>query len=62
MKKVQYVVTVWDVINADTPWEDCFEEEYTGERYDTREEARGEFLQAKDDTNFRGAFIREVYA
>ena len=60
MKKTQYVVVVWDVINPDTPWEDVFEEEYTGCRYNSREAAREEFLNAKADINYRGAFIREV--
>ena len=55
-----YIVTVCICVNKGTPWEDCYEEEYTGVRHATRAEARKELMQAISDFNYDGCFIKEV--
>lgn len=40
--------------------EDSYLEEYSGIRHDTREAARKELINAKNDINFDNFYIKEV--
>ena len=40
--------------------EDEYTEEYSGIRHDTREEARKELIEARQDVNYANLFIKEV--
>lgn len=53
----------WKVmIEIPCGYDDCMDGEYTGIAYNTREEARSEFMQAKEDVNIQCAWIEEVEA
>ena len=55
--------TKWTVmIEIPAGYDDCISGEYTGIAYDTREEARREFMQAKEDVNVECAWIEGVEA
>lgn len=55
--------TKWKVmIEIPAGYDDCISGEYTGIAYDTREEARREFMQAKEDVNVECAWIEGVEA
>lgn len=40
--------------------EDAYSEEYSGIRHNTREEARKELIEAKEDINYDNFTIKEV--
>ena len=42
--------------------EDAYSEEYSGIRRETREEARKELIDAKQDINYDNFYIKEVRA
>lgn len=53
-KKYYVVIATWYGI------EDAYPEEYSGIRHETREAARQELIEAKDDINWDGFYIKEV--
>lgn len=54
MSKKYVVMATWYGV------EDTYTEEYSGERHDTREAARKELIEAKEDINFDNFYIKEV--
>ena len=52
--KYYVVVATWYGI------EDAYPEEYSGIHHKTREEARKELIEAKEDINFDNFYIKEV--
>ena len=53
---MKYIV----MVTIDFGIDDTYEAEYTGEEYTSYEEARKEFLKAKNDVNVNCAYIKTI--